>query len=74
MALPTKAKITALVCNGLKRPKLNQEIPSVKFGNKNINASSKPTKHSYNSPKHCCIEEIFNDFVIVIKLLYFHNN
>ena len=43
MALPTKAKITAFVCKGLKRPKLSHEIPSVRFGNKNIKASSKPT-------------------------------
>lgn len=43
MALPTKAKITALVCKGLKRPKLNHEMPSVRLGNKNKNASSNPT-------------------------------
>ncbi len=43
MAFPTNAKITALVCKGLKRPKLNQDMPSVMLGNKNINASIKPT-------------------------------
>ena len=43
MAFPTKAKITALVCKGLNRPKLSHEIPSVRFGNRNIKASSKPT-------------------------------
>jgi hypothetical protein len=37
-------KITAFVCRGLKRPKLNQEIPSVTFGNKNIKANNKPTE------------------------------
>ena len=43
MEFPTKAKITALVCKGLKRPKLNQEIPSVKFGKRNSNANKSPT-------------------------------
>ena len=43
MALPTKANITALVCKGLNLPKLNQEIPSVKFGNINIKANNKNT-------------------------------
>ena len=31
MAFPTKAKITALVCKGRKRPKLNNEIPLIGF-------------------------------------------
>ena len=43
MAFPTKAKITAFVCKGLILPKLNHEISSVRFGNKNIKASNNPT-------------------------------
>ena len=43
MALPTNAKITALVCSGLRRPKLKKEIPLVTLGNKNINANINPT-------------------------------
>ena len=42
MAFPTKANITALVCNGLRRPKLNHGIPSVIFGNKNMRANNNP--------------------------------
>ena len=43
MALPTKAKITALVCKGLNLPKLNHEIPSVILGKRNIKARISPT-------------------------------
>ena len=35
--------MTALVCKGLKRPKLKNEMPLVKFGNKNRKAKISPT-------------------------------
>ena len=43
MAFPTKAKITALVCKGLNRPKLSHEIPSVRLGKRNMKAKMSPT-------------------------------
>ena len=62
MAFPTNAKITALVCNGRIRPKLNQEMPSVMVGNKNMNANGDGTMdwffnqwvHSTEVPVYQC--------------------
>lgn len=43
MALPTKAKITALVCNGLIRPKVVYWEPMFNAGLKSCIAMSNPT-------------------------------
>ena len=69
MAFPTKAKITAFVCNGLNLPKLNHEIPSVKFGNKNINARSKPTVNPTFSTSTATKHSQNLIFVAIIVLL-----
>ena len=44
IALPTKAKIAALVCSGRSRPYERTEMPDRNAGNTSFNATTNPTR------------------------------
>ena len=71
MPLPTKAKITALVCSGLNLPKA-EILEKIKLGENELQGNDKPDQHAYQAPDETGEGEVADYPVIITKLFYFH--